>query len=95
MSKSIHTPTPYRTCGKTVLADCHITGCELNVATTHMVSADPQDALGNAEFIMRACNAHDGLVAACNQVLKDVGDRLTGKTVLMLRAAIAKANGTK
>lgn len=32
------------------------------------------------------------LLAACQQVLKDFGDRLTGRTVIMLRAAIAKAS---
>jgi hypothetical protein len=44
------------------------------------------------------CSCHDvadaspDLLAACEQVLKDFGDRLTGKTVIMLRDAIAKAS---
>lgn len=31
------------------------------------------------------------LLSACKQVLDDIGDRLTGKTVIMLRKAIKKA----
>lgn len=41
----------------------------------------------------RKLKAFDGLLAACEQVLADIGDRLTGRTTTMLRAAIAKAKG--
>lgn len=34
------------------------------------------------------------LLAACEQLLADVGDRLTGKTVLILRSAISHAKGS-
>ena len=59
--------------------------------------------LANAEFIVRACNAHDELLAAC-KVAEDyvlhhlnapMGTRLVQRkaAIAALRAAIAKAEG--
>ena len=46
---------------------------------------------GYAALIKHRLNCHDNLLEACKQVQADIGDRLTGKTVLMLRAAIVLA----
>ena len=49
----------------------------------------------NAAFIVRACNAHDELVAALRAYVEndDIGARLRSQRFLNARAALAKARG--
>ena len=54
----------------------------------------PKEAAANAEFVVRACNAHYDLLAACKAMVR------TGKAPAdidaaydLMRAAIAKAEG--
>ncbi len=53
----------------------------------------------NARFIVRACNAHEDLLAACEAALAYVQDQYNGldkeqwDTEVCLRAVIAKAKG--
>lgn len=50
----------------------------------------PKSQEANAEFIVRACNAHYDLLAA----LEALYDRRTSDTMAKARDAIAKARGT-
>lgn len=56
------------------------------------------DCAANAEFIIRACNAHDELLEACRAVLADIDKgRVIGHgkpSVEAMVAAIHKAEGT-
>ncbi len=51
----------------------------------------------NAEFIVRAVNAHDALLAACHSALADAeaGYPSDGHTINALKAAIAAAEGAQ
>lgn len=101
-----HTPTPWKLeNGHSIIADHPFKGAP--VATTYKLADNgraqqqiPQEA--NASFIVRACNAHDELLAAATSALNLM--RMTyshatdipkaADTVLpALEAAIAKAEG--
>jgi hypothetical protein len=63
----------------------------------HVAMTNP-DAQANAEFIVRACNAHDDLLEACEQALICIeqDEHTHGRNFgagNVLRAAIAKAKG--
>ena len=47
----------------------------------------------NAEYIVRACNSHDDLLAACKAMITDfdLGEHSIENSLKMMRAAIAKA----
>lgn len=69
------------------------------------VSQDHHNWEANAEFIVRACNAHDDMLAAleaclehpgldeCNIDNVDFGQEPVCETIRLARAAIAKAKG--
>ena len=64
------------------------------VADCEQPQMEPAEVEGNAEFIVRACNAHDDLLAACQYVqdhcaLRGPADRAREK----LRRAILLATG--
>lgn len=107
--KTQHTPTPWivdERVGVTILAQKHINAIGLSwepeVASCHLgigLEWDEQEA--NAEFIVRAVNAHEDLVAACQRVLDVLQDGsidYDDQTVIedmhdTLKNALAKAKG--
>lgn len=91
-----HTPTPWKVDPR--YCDDIIGGDGRDVAETllsaeYMRPADERRA--NAEFIVRAANNHDGLVAALREVaILGHGKCTIGKPLAdMIRAALAKATG--
>lgn len=88
---STHSPLPWTHSG------IHIASLSLGrdvlVASARYSSATFDEARANAEFIVRACNAHDDLLAACKKVVEHFGDPACG-ALFGLRAAIAKAEAT-
>lgn len=89
-----HTPTPWSTSGtkvvdgKIVVAQCKFAG-----VMSHMQAAH------NAAFIVRACNAHEELVAALKEARATIHDLVHQKWNEVeywlgnIDAAIAKAEG--
>ena len=49
------------------------------------------EANANADFIIRACNAHDDLVEACKAALQCQLDVMDENTIDLLESALAKA----
>lgn len=89
-----HTPLPWK-CGKD--SDCPYGEWEIlwgdhPTVIAHTANSvtgpDSLDSRGNAEFIIRACNSHYDLLAACETALDQIGDPLV---FLMVKQAIAKA----
>jgi hypothetical protein len=110
MSSTNHTPGPWRnapwTChaAVSILADTGDTRAgqpwPTLIADCAPIDGYSASAEPNARFIVRACNAHEDLLAALRQLLADVEERgfenvsiehPTVKGVQMARAAIAKA----
>jgi hypothetical protein len=63
-----------------------------------VVTAEDEDEEANAQFIVRACNAHDDLVEACKAMVHAAvqGDSaLGGVATTLAEAAIAKAKETE
>ena len=56
-------------------------------------AADNEERLANAALIVRAVNAHDGLVEAAKQILRvhDEGGFIDGRVINDLRAALRAA----
>lgn len=52
---------------------------------------DSDDIAANAEFVVRACNAHDDLLAACEALMNSLP--YDKPAVAQAKAAIAKARG--
>lgn len=95
---SNHTKTPWRTGGEqnpTIIYD----GDGWAVASTavvHVRKNAKYEADANAAFIVRACNAHDELVAALDWALSQIGDDLDldhQRAFDGAIAALAKARG--
>jgi hypothetical protein len=97
MSTTTHTPTPWYTeLDRSIRADdgdghvALLAGSDFNVATEE----------ANAAFIVRACNAHDALVAALRELIDDADNsgvtahfkgRGFDESIEKARAALAKA----
>lgn len=75
MSETKHTPTPWRfgsegvgildytkKCAESEVAIC---GGRYDLTLAVMIGDEVPEQAENAEFIVRACNAHDELAAAC------------------------------
>lgn len=80
-----HTPTPYTYSDSSGIAD------RSGIAFAQVYGERPQQR-ERAEFVCRACNNHDALLAAC----RDAKDRLlnggnSADTLARLRDAIRKA----
>ncbi len=71
MPEPQHTPTPWREGNSTeILVDYPgRPGKSLAVATVH---TGLTHVLGNRAFIVRACNSHEALVAACRALAADM-----------------------
>ena len=105
-----HTPGPWIRCGYLIDSDCGRVGkhvveriCTVDTGPTH------EESEANAEFIVRACNAHHDLLEACEDMMlfwNDLDERypdldtdgisgFNGNSdyVGRARAAIAKAKG--
>ena len=102
----MHTPLPWRVflldriedANRRTVATC---ACQSNTLTDDGINED------NAQFIVRACNAHNDLVAALSDLLTECDDMYATlrrndyatcnfedlRRVKNARAAIAKANG--
>ena len=71
-----------------------ITNCTINNA-----NASPETIKANAEYIVRACNAHEKLLAACEEYIKAVDGIVSGMAdrkalaTLHIRAALAPKGG--
>ena len=95
MSK--HTPTPWSYSGTS--GDTHIMGPPraggrrtiAEVCPHNAVSLEEQDA--NKEFIVRACNSHDALVAAAKEFCRKVecGEARSRRSYAQFKAALASA----
>lgn len=83
MAEREHTPTPWKASGNAVFRDGHC----LAMTGTDIWMPEVEEA--NAAFIVRACNAHDDLVAALEAVAEA---RMPGEARRIARAALAKAS---
>lgn len=87
-TKVAHTPTPW-----------HVNGldCIASVRGNLTIAAKVYRPEVDAEFIVRAVNAHDDLLAACKYVEQFCDDPMNREQMntigKRLRAAIAKAEG--
>jgi len=118
-TKTEHTPTPWRAWGDEVYGQCDETATRpgnttLAVKTQMAVlvcdtsmslatSLEQDDA--NAAFIARACNSHDALLAACEELLELAAEAMvranysdntnydTGALLASAIAALALAKG--
>ena len=100
-----HTPVPWRIQGRVYpTADLHIESQELGLRVVDCVcGASDEECCANAEFICRAVNSHDDLLAMCEELLPIhqcvVNALIDGQgakhraIVERLRAEIAKAKG--
>jgi hypothetical protein len=93
---SKHTPTPWRQQGEPNGHRINGEGGPVAVASPRFM--DRTERLANAAFIVRACNAHEDLLAACKKLLGLVRERPENLasygahyTVQDAEAAIAKA----
>lgn len=92
-----HTPTPWRTVAG--YGGINVIGAnEYGVALVHqLVGLNAPQTEANAEFIVRAVNCHDELLAACKAALgsfEKYETQFTSHPLFgELRAAIAKAEG--
>lgn len=105
MSK--HTPTPWNGCDDFITGAmhgrCHSSAAGV-VYANHIIAwmeKEDADRSANAAFIVRACNAHDELVAALERTLEILdawGPERRGDTLERLHeritAALSKARGT-
>lgn len=113
MTKKTHTPLPWEQDGNLI---CHIDTCFVVCEMTYDENYEPisngtfqwDKAMANAAFIVKAVNAHDELLAACNVALsrldhncRDCGIPCDGSHPMCggcvpevaLRSAIKKAEG--
>lgn len=82
-----HTPTPWHVWSQGLETKVR-SGVDLNIASTHGISSKD-----NAAFIVRACNAHDELVAALRVCADRLEEMANGKELFAVenaRAALAK-----
>lgn len=90
-----HTPTPWNHSNGTVVFD----GNDRKVAATYAnkgYGIEIDEAQSNAAFIVRACNAHDELVAALRACVEEMSayeyadEGISGELIRNARAALAK-----
>ena len=95
---SEHTPGPWKRDSSSLVPNLYPFIAGPNGEAIADVWGDVDVANANAEFIVRACNAHDDLLVACEEALEDLAffnaewdcyDEVEGKC----RTAIAKAKG--
>jgi hypothetical protein len=103
MSESKHTPLPWkmRQLGKT---RCVIEGpgedCCIAMMTRWLPPFDAAEQKANADFIVKACNAHDELVEALRAMIVLENERdwpmnqQWGQAILTAQAVLAKAEKT-
>lgn len=96
-AEQTHTPTPWRYCktnGSPTSGQHMIAGSKPGYLA-EIRDCGSGDVSANAAFIVRACNAHDELVAALRDIART--DRTTKTSAADLadiaRAALAKAEG--
>lgn len=102
-----HTPSPWKVCSTYAQAQkghgyiAAWSDQELPIATVKPLHLDPEESRANMDFIVRACNRHDELVAAlesCESILSAIEcgqdkPMATGQILDVARAALAKARG--
>lgn len=89
--QTAHTPTPWEACGNLVRT------ARTDVDPSGLLVCDCPANVGNriedAAFIVRACNAHDDLVAALRAVDEELWSKpMSKETTEKVRAALAKAD---
>jgi hypothetical protein len=71
-----HSPTPWKSQGHKVITDWQSDIIDEVVANCVVVFNHDASEQDNADFIVRACNAHEDLLAACKAIHEDICDRL-------------------
>lgn len=92
-SPPAHTPLPWKadhlmiTAGREMLAQLGI--------SNNFQPPRPYECEANAAFIVRACNSHYDLLAACEEFVRkvDAGEARSQNSYGQMKAAIAKARG--
>lgn len=93
-----HTATPWHTTSSSMgvhtYVEARIGGGVVQEIASCGPTEGPEGSSGNAEFIVRACNSHESLLAACKAVDSEI--ELTGhvsqSSVEMVRAAIIRVS---
>ena len=102
MSETKQTPTPWKLSIFGLYADDMPERIQFVVRREEwtrvalVAAPDYLESKANAEFIVRACNSHDDLLAACKAMLEDLkaDPRAQGyDSVAIAEAVIAKAEG--
>lgn len=98
MSDSKHTPGPWindngLVCGKNTDPVYGLDMPSFDIYDASEWNGDPTEGQENAAFIVRACNSHEDLLAACKGLvdLLDAHSWGEGPALRAARAAIAKA----
>lgn len=86
-----HTPTPWESDEDGNIVFTHPNGKKYVLATTHFVGS-PIEQKQNTALIVKACNAHDDLVAALEDLIAYV-ERNGGPVPASANTALAKARG--
>jgi len=88
-----HTATPWKI-GKSYTTEIAIRECDTNDCVAVCCDLLEDEMKANAEFITRACNAHDELVEALKDVVHTLQiDGYSGYQIRRASKAIAKAEG--
>lgn len=95
MSEAKHAPTPYLLDGALVYALHVRDGVEQNRFCCYVNDAHTPtpELIATARFIVRACNAHDDLLAALKLYIKCRDEGRLGDENDAIEAVIAKAEG--
>ena len=97
--KAEHSPTPFKLGGIGDVTDANGIWIASVMGDHDGHKGFPTDEEGeaNAEFIIRACNAHDDLLEACQSTLRSINDLKPNPTMegcaMVLEQAIEKATG--
>jgi hypothetical protein len=90
-----HTPTPW-TFNNGLILGPETPEEQPVIAQVYGTACEDQQGHANAALIVRAVNAHDGLVAACQRALKYGRVRaLDVEELELLQAALSKAGGVR
>jgi len=88
MKTQKHTPGPWHVRGRLIEAPTKTVAALSKVTDCDAFRAESQ---ANAEFIVRACNAHDGLVQELRNCLEIIEkDGIFREAICRARAALAK-----